>query len=259
MKKFLASLFFSFLVFSCTTNKVAGRSSFNIISAEQEVKMGEEAYRQILSEQKLSKNPNYITRLKKVSDRLVKVVSPDIPNAQWEFNVIESDEVNAFALPGGKVAIYTGLLKILNDDELAYVIGHEVSHVALRHGSERISQQIALQMGAEVASVLLKNKSKKNSDIFLLAFGLGSQIGITLPYSRKNEYEADKFGALYAAKAGYDPEAAITTLQKFQELSGGKQPLEFLSTHPINTSRIKALKKDMETFKAEYYKSKSSN
>lgn len=262
MKKFLyriAVLAFTLLIFSCTTNKIAGRNSFNLISVDQEIQMGKEAYNDVLTKEKVSTNKKYIKRLKDVSDRLVKTVGKDMPEAEWEFNAIESNQINAFALPGGKVAIYTALLDILTDDELAYVLAHEVSHVTLRHGSERMSQQLALQFGAVAISALLNKKSKTTANVFLAAYGLGTQIGISLPYSRKNEYEADKFGAIYAARAGYDPRGAISTLRKFMQASGKQaQGPEFLSTHPLDQSRINAIERNMPKLLEIYMNSKDS-
>lgn len=253
MKKIISVLSFLFILFSCTTNKVAGRESFNVISVEEEIKMGNDAYREILAQEKISTNPKDIQRLKAVSTRLIAVVGPDIPEAQWEFNAIESDQINAFALPGGKVAIYTSLLRKLNDDELAYVLGHEIAHVTCHHGSERMSQQLLVQLGAAAASVLLKGKSEKTANVFLSAYGLGAQVGVLLPFSRKNELEADKIGTRYAARSGYNPKASITTLKKFEQLFGKQQQVpEFLSTHPLDDSRIEALEKNMPEFDEAY-------
>lgn len=246
----IAFVLLAMTLVSCTTNSLAGRSSFNMISEQEELAMGEDAYRQVLAEEKLSTNKKDIARLQSVSARLIEVASPDMPNAAWEFNVLESNVINAFAVPGGKVAIYSALLHLLNDDEVAYVLGHEIAHVTLHHGSERMSQQMLVNVGSALVSVFLGNKDEKTSSIFLAAYGLGSQVGILLPFSRKNELEADKFGTMYAAKAGYNPEASITTLQKFKEMSKGQQQEpEFLSTHPLDDSRIRALQQNMDEFK----------
>ncbi|MEL3907943.1 MAG: M48 family metallopeptidase [Treponemataceae bacterium] len=241
IKRFLfVPLFASFLLTGCfsTRNELAGRGSFNVISVEEEVKMGSEAYDKILAEETLSKDPKYLEQVKRVSARLVAAVGNDMPQAEWAFNVIESEEINAFALPGGKVAIYTALLEMLDDDELAFVLGHEIAHVTLRHGSERMSKQMLVQIGGAAIQILLKGKSEQTTKAFLSAYGVGSQVGILLPYSRENEYEADRFGVKYAAKAGYQPEATLKTLRKFQSLNQGAKKPEFLSTHPLDENRI---------------------
>lgn len=253
IKNFLfVPLLASFVLLSCvsTRNELAERGSFNVISVEEEVKMGSEAYAEILKDEKESNNPTYLAQVKRVSERLITAVGNDMPQAEWVFKVIESEEVNAFALPGGKVAIYTALLKQLKDDELAFVLGHEIAHVTLRHGSERMSKQMLVQLGGKAIQILLKGKSENTTKAFLSAYGVGSQIGILLPYSRENEFEADKFGVKYSVKAGYPPEGSIRTLQMFQEMNqGGKKP-EFLSTHPLDENRIQKVEELINEMKS---------
>ena len=250
-KGFAVALIFSLLFTACISfrNEVADRGSFNVISQAQEVEMGSEAYKEVLAKSTVSKNPTDLARVEAVSKRLIKVIGDDMPQADWQFTVIESKDINAFALPGGKVAIYTGLLHIINDDELAYVLGHEIAHVTCHHGSERLSQQLLIQLGAVALQSVLKTKSPKTTNAFLAAYGIGTQVGVSLPFSRKNELEADKIGLRYAVRAGYKAEAAITTLQKFEAIKGGAGGPELFSTHPNDSSRIEALEKEIAELK----------
>lgn len=252
--KFLYPILFSLVLTACISqNAVSGRNSFNVISPEEEITMGNEAYQQVLSEATVSTDAKDNARLQKVCSRLIATVGNDIPNAEWEFKIFISDEINAFALPGGKVVIYSSLFNMLNDDELAYVLGHEIAHVTCRHGSERVSQQLALQVGAAAIAAALQKGSPQNTNILLAAYGLGTQVGIALPFSRKQELEADKFGSYYSARSGYDPRAGITTLQKFQQMSEGRAEIpEFLRTHPLDKNRIAALETEMPNLLAEY-------
>lgn len=250
-KDFFAVLTFSLLFTACISmhNDVADRSTFNVISTEQEIEMGNEAYQEILAKETVSKNQVDIARVDAVSKRLIQAVGDDIQQADWKFTVIESDQINAFALPGGKVAIYTSLLHIINDHELAYVLGHEIAHVTCHHGSERMSQQLLIQLGAVAIQTAAGKKSPEKTNAFLAAYGIGAQVGISLPFSRKNEYEADRIGLRYAVRAGYNAEGAISTLRKFEEMNNSAAMPEFLSTHPLDTARIAALEKEI----AEHY------
>lgn len=161
----------------------------------------------------------------------------------WEFKLVESDQVNAWAMPGGKIAIYTGILPLTRDENgLAVVMSHEIAHAVARHGNERMSQQLLLTMGAVSLDVALREKPEQTRDLFLLAYGVGGTLG-SLAYSRQHEYEADALGMIFMAMAGYDPSHAITFWERMLELSGGAQVPEFLSTHPTNKSRINAAKK----------------
>lgn len=240
-------------VFSCSTNIHTGRTSFNLISEQEEIELGEAAFEEVKSQSTISTNPVYNARLGIVATRLIAAVGDEMPQAQWEFVVIEEDTINAFALPGGKIAVYTGLMGIINDDELAYVLGHEIAHVTLRHGTERMSEALALQT---VASLLTGDQSENTSTLFLAAFGLGSQIGVLLPHSRRNELEADKVGLLYSSRAGYNPEGALSMLNTFQQMSQGSVIPEFLSTHPVEESRIAQIQELMPEMKAVYQQNK---
>lgn len=161
----------------------------------------------------------------------------------WDFNLIESDVVNAWAMPGGKIAVYTGILDLTKDENgLAVVLSHEIAHVVARHGNERLSQQLLLTMGAVSLDVAMREKPEQTKDLFMLAYGAGGTLG-TLAYSRRHEYEADALGMVFMAMAGYDPAHTLTFWERMIAFSGDRQMPEFLSTHPANQSRVRAARK----------------
>ncbi len=171
----------------------------------------------------------------------------------WEFSLVDSDQVNAWAMPGGKVAIYTGILDLTRDETgLAVVMSHEIAHAVARHGNERMSQQLLLLMGAVSLDVALREKPEETRDIFMLAYGVGGTLG-SLAYSRQHEYEADALGMVFMAMAGYDPGVTISFWERMLAYSGGANIPEFLSTHPTNQSRIRAAK-DFLPEAMTYYK-----
>jgi predicted Zn-dependent protease len=173
---------------------------------------------------------------------------------QWEYNLVNNKEANAWCMPGGKIVVYTGLLPITqNEAALAIVIGHEVSHAVLQHGNERVSQGLAQQLGGAALSVALSNQPAATQNLFYQAYGIGSQVGILLPFSRKQELEADRYGMRWAAIAGYNPREAITLWERMEKMSNSQKPPEFLSTHPAEGRRIEQLQKYLpEALK--YYK-----
>lgn len=238
----LLALFASVLVAftGCNTVQETGRTNLVLLSVQEEQQMGAQSYKEILAQSKLSTDKNMNARLDAIAKRIVEAVgSAAAPGTAWEWHVIEDETVNAFALPGGKIAVYSGLMKMASDDELAFVVGHEIAHVTARHGAERMSQQAVL---SAVGSVLVGGVKSSNQALFEAAYGLGANLGILLPYSRKNEYEADEIGSLYAARAGYNPQSGITMLQKLKALSGGgASTREWLSTHPLDDNRIAAM------------------
>jgi len=163
----------------------------------------------------------------------------------WEFNTIESKEVNAWCMPGGKVVVYTGLLPVTqNETALAIVMGHEIAHSIAKHGNERMSQSMAQQLGGMALEAALSQKPKETQDLFMMSYGIGSDLGAMLPWSRQQETEADKYGLIFAAMAGYDPREAIPFWQRMSA-SGGASPPEFLSTHPSDETRMRKLKQFM--------------
>ena len=179
-----------------------------------------------------------------------------ISGYNWEFNTIDSPEANAWCMPGGKVVVYTGILPITqNETALAIVLGHEIAHAIAKHGSERMSQGMVQQFGGMALDVALSKKPQETRNLFMQAYGLGSTVGAVLPWSRQQEIEADHFGLIFAAMAGYNPEEAVAFWQRMSNTGGAKQP-EFLSTHPSDNTRISKLKELMPEALKYYNQSK---
>jgi metalloendopeptidase OMA1, mitochondrial len=233
----LPGLAFAVALAACAQAPVTGRQQFILLPESQDAQMGLQAYQEIKQESNISRDPELNRRVQEVGRRIAEVSAH--PEWEWEFTVFENDEPNAFALPGGKVGVHTGLFKVAeNDDQLATVISHEVAHAIARHGSERMSQGLLAQgLGAIAVG------SGLNPQTVELA-AQAATLGIILPYSRTQEAEADHIGLIYMAEAGYDPRAAIDLWENFEAL-GGQRPPEFLSTHPEPGSRIERLQELM--------------
>ena len=246
-----------FLFASCYTVPQTGRSSFNIVGTDTEARLGTRAFDDLKRQEALSSNATHIAMVERVGKRIAEAAGPDIVNAKWEFILFENKEPNAFALPGGKVGVNTGILPITKDDSgLAAVLGHEVAHVSARHAGERISEQLALAGLATGLSIGLQGESKSTQRYALIAFGLTGTLAAVLPHSRMQESEADRIGLVYMAKAGYNPQEAVGFWQRFcdyNQKKGGKPPI-FLSTHPADEKRIEDLKKLLPQAEV-YYKS----
>lgn len=177
----------------------------------------------------------------------------EIKNFSWEFNLVQSNEVNAFCMPGGKIVVYEGILPYTStDDELAAIIGHEVAHAVAKHSNERMSQQLMTEYGSAVLGQALSGQSQAVQTVAGTVYGLGSQYGVMLPYSRKHEYEADHMGLIFMAMAGYNPEAALTFWTKMAQGKNGQVP-EMMSTHPSDANRISEIKKYLPDA-MKYYK-----
>lgn len=226
----------------CHTVPQTGRSALHLVPSEKLASEAAIEFDKLKQETPISKDPNYNAMARRVGERIAYVAAPDMPHAQWEFVVFDDDsQVNAFAMPGGKVAIYTGIFEIVSSDaDLAVVLGHEVAHVAAGHGNERVTQQM-LVAGVNLGAVALsKDMDQLERQVLLAGLGAGTTVGVLLPYSRYHESEADEIGLIYAAKAGYDPRAAIGFWKKMEAQKDGA-PLEFLSTHPSGSTRIRKL------------------
>ena len=203
--------------------------------------MGVQAFAEIKKQEKISTDPAVNARIQRIGKRIAASVGRDLPNAQWEFVVFDSEQLNAFALPGGKVGFYTGLIKLAeSDDEIAVVMGHEIAHVTSRHGAERQSQAMLIGLGGVALGVGTRND--ENQQYYMLAYGLGSTLG-TLAYSRDHETEADVVGLRFAARAGYDPRAAVSFWKKMAAKETGGRPPKLLSTHPPSAERIENLQR----------------
>lgn len=227
------------LIAGCAKTPVTGRSQLILISDEQELAMGLSESEKIKQSAPLSKSGETVAKVRTIGARIAAVSGRD--DFQWEFNVIESDQVNAFCLPGGKVFFYTGILKLMeNDDQIATVMGHEIAHALARHGAERISMQMVSQTGAQVLGSVLGVPAEYQG-LYEQAYGIGANVGVILPFSRKHEHEADQIGVYLMWKAGYDPNEAVKFWKKMKAASEGQKPPEFLSTHPSDQSRIDAI------------------
>lgn len=223
------------------TEPVTGRSQFILTSPAQERKMGLQAWQTVLKEEQLSSSARYQNAIKRVGNNLKKSV--DSEDYKWEFRVFAGKQANAFALPSGKVGVYEGLFNYLdNDAELAAVIGHEIGHAVARHGGERMTQAMVINVGALGLGMTMQDKERAERERWLAAYSGLTTVGYLLPFSRKHEYAADKMGMQYMAEAGYDPQAAIEFWKKFVKQQETPGALEFLSTHPMGEKRLEQLR-----------------
>jgi predicted Zn-dependent protease len=230
----------SWLIAGCAKTPVTGRTQLILISNEQEAALGLRESEKLKQTAKLSTDAARVARIRRIGEKIAAVSGRE--DFDWEFNVIESDEVNAFCLPGGKVFFYTGILKLTsNDDQIATVMGHEIAHALARHGAERLSMQMVSSAGAQILASALEIPAEYQG-VYQQAYGIGTQVGVMLPYSRKHEHEADQIGVYLMWKAGYRPEEAVRFWEKMKAKSQGKAAPEFLSTHPSDQSRIDAIR-----------------
>jgi len=251
------------LVFNaCDTVPISGRKQLRLISEREMIGMSFQAYDEFLDTSKVlpdtHKDVIVVRRVgNRIKDAVVKYLADNgqskrIEGFEWEFNVVNDNTVNAWCMPGGKVVVYTGILPVTKDEKsLAVVMGHEIAHAVARHGNERMSQGLAVQLGGLALSVALSEQRAETQNLFLQSYGMGSTLGI-LAYSRNHESEADKLGLVFMAMAGYDPQSSIGFWQRMSEL-GGQAPPQLLSTHPSDETRIA----DLQAFMPEamkYYK-----
>ncbi|HYE55502.1 MAG TPA: M48 family metallopeptidase [Chitinophagaceae bacterium] len=264
MKRFLSFVAATTLLIACSKNPITGRSQLALLNEAELQQMAAQEYQTFLSQNRVvsasaSKDAEMVRR---VGNRLVAAInqyyaqqnlSSELANYQWEFNLVASNEVNAWAMPGGKTVVYTGLLPITqNEAALAVVMGHEIAHSLAKHGNERMSQVMVAQ-GIQAVGGVLTSGNERVSNIFNNVYGPAAQVGVLLPNSRNQELEADKYGLIFTAMAGYNPQEAIPLWERMAEASGGNKPPEFLSTHPAESTRIERLRKLMpEALK--YYK-----
>lgn len=243
-----------FAVVGCTTVPMTGRYQLLLSDEAQENAAGATSYGQYLKESKISTDKTNTALVKKVGQKIAAVSGCDY---DWEFNLLESDEANAWCLSGGKVAVYTGILPYTQTEAgLATVMAHEIAHAIARHGAERSAQNTLLEYGLAIGNATLTNNP--NKELIMLGVNVAGNVGIILPYSRKHESEADHIGLLLMAKAGYDPNEAIKFWQRMAAASGGSQGglSDFLSTHPSDAKRIKDLQELLPEAMQYYKKSK---
>jgi len=243
------------LLSSCGSVPITGRRQLNLVSDGEILSASATQYKQFISQSQLSSNTTYNAKVTQVGRRLAAATNAYLKqngyesmlsSLSWEFNVVDSKQVNAFCMPGGKIVVYTGLLNLVgngphSDDELAAVMGHELSHALAKHANERISNQLLLQAGGQILGAAVNTRSQLLGGLINQAYGLGAQVGVMLPFGRKQEYEADKMGLVLMAMAGYDPRYAVNFWQKMSASKGGAQQNELLSTHPSDANRIKEI------------------
>jgi predicted Zn-dependent protease len=260
---FLISLTMVLLFVSCSTVPLTGRQQLNLIPNSEMMSMSYQQYGQFLSENKKSTNQAQTDMVKRCGQRIQKAVeqyfaqnnmSDRLAGYAWEFNLVEDPQVNAWCMPGGKVVVYTGLLPVAQDETgLAVVMGHEIAHAVAEHGNERMSQQMVQQLGGTALAVAMQNKPQETQALWMGLYGVGTQYGAMLPYSRLHESEADKLGLIFMAMAGYDPNAAVNFWQRMSAGKTGQAPPEILSTHPSDATRISKIQEQLpEALK--YYK-----
>lgn len=265
MKKIFVITAFALGLASCSQNAITGRKQLTLYNEADIQSMAAQQYQQFLSENKVistgaSKDAEMVRR---VGQRLTSAItqyysqqglSQELEGYKWEYNLVESKEANAWCMPGGKIVVYSGLLPITqNEAALAAVMGHEIAHALAHHGNERMSQQAVQQLGGAALQTAISSKSPAAQNLLLSAYGIGSNVGALLPFSRKQELEADHFGLIFSAMAGYNPQEAIALWERMKAASNGSKPPEILSTHPAEDTRIQKLR-EMMPEALKYYK-----
>ncbi|MFW6257217.1 MAG: M48 family metallopeptidase [Prolixibacteraceae bacterium] len=261
MRKFTVVITILLFV-ACSTVPLTGRKQFTAIPTSQMLSLSNQSYDQVLQQVELSGNNQALRDIRQVGQKVTNAVerylamndnSELIKGYEWEYNLIEDDALNAWCMPGGKIAFYTGILPVCEDKNgIAVVMAHEIAHAIARHGNERMSQQLALQLGGMALAEALEEKKETTVQLAMTAFGMGSQLGVILPYSRKHEKEADELGLYFMAMAGFDPREAPEFWKRMQAQATGPGTPEFLSTHPNPQKRIRYIERIMPEA-MEYY------
>lgn len=249
-------LIVSAVIAACTRVPVTGRRQFMLVSEEQEMQLGEQAYQEVLGKEKLSDHAEWSRMVDDVGRRIA--AASNQPDFKWQFRLLEGEEANAFCLPGGKVAFWEGIMPICETESgVAVVMGHEVAHAIAHHGAERMSQGLGANIVGEVLAAGLGGSDPAVRQNVMQLYGLGATVGVILPFSRKHESEADHIGLVLMAKAGFDPRASIPFWQRMEKAAGergGGAPPEFLSTHPSGDTRIRQLQEWMPEALEHYEK-----
>jgi len=242
-------------VAACSTVPITGRERLDLVPESSVLQASFQQYEQFMDEHQLSDNRQAAQMVKTVGEDIAKAVEQYfrendmagvLEGYSWEFNLVESDQANAFAMPGGKVVVYEGILPIARDaNGLAVILGHEIAHAVAGHASERMSQQLATQLGGMALSTAISKEPAATQQLWMSAFGAGTQVGVLLPFSRLHESEADHLGLVFMSMAGYDPQAAIGFWRRMAGKKDGAAPPEFLSTHPADETRIAAIRELM--------------
>ncbi len=252
MKKWIGLIVLLLWVVACKVNPITGRRQFQVIPNSQLIPLSFQNYDEVLKNSKVIKHGSKAVQLRKVGNRIKTAVEKyytdrglqnHLDGFEWEFNLIDDDALNAWCMPGGKVAFYTGILPVCKSSAgIAVVMGHEIAHAVANHGGERMSQGLIANLGLSALSVAVEQKPKLTNQLLLQAAGIGTQIGM-LKFSRKHESEADEMGLIFMAMAGYDPHEAPKFWERMNKATGGSNGPEFLSTHPHPSTRIKDLNK----------------
>lgn len=260
MNKFIKgilSVFFVIYLYSCSVVPITGRREFNLTNDNEILSASKEQYNYFLQNNRINNNGVSNRTALAVAQRLAQVTDSylrknnyeDLARTlNWEFNVVESPQVNAFCMPGGKIVVYTGLINLIGNSPnsqamLAAVLGHEIGHAIARHANERMSNNLLLGIGGAVLGVAMRKQSQLTQLLVGFGYNAGSQLFIALPFSRKQEYEADKIGLVLMSMAGYDPRHAIELWQRMSQKSGNNKPMELVSTHPSDEHRIQEIEK----------------
>lgn len=242
-----------FLVAACSSVPITGRKQLSLIPASTMLSMSYQQYGEFLQKSTVSTNAQQTALVKGTGGRIQRAVeryfaernmAGELKDYRWEFNLVESPEVNAWCMPGGKVVVYSGILPVTQTEAgLAVVMGHEIAHAIAEHGNERMSQALLAQLGGIGLAAALDKEPQKTRDLWLTVYGAGAQVGALLPFSRLQESEADELGLVFMAMAGYDPNEAVAFWQRMAAKKGGNAPPEFLSTHPSDETRIANLRR----------------
>jgi Putative Zn-dependent protease, contains TPR repeats len=262
MKKFLFLSVLACIIVACSSVMITGRKQLLLVPDTEVLALSAQSYSEFIASAPLSKNTTNTALIKKVGKNISTAVetylrtngmAAEIANYAWEFSLVQSDEVNAFCMPGGKVVFYEGILPLTKTEAgIAVVMGHEIAHAVAKHSSEQISQQMVLQYGAAITDALTTNKSEIVRGSINTLYGIGAQVGVTLPFSRTHEYEADRLGLIFMAMAGYDPSEAVGFWERMAA-ANASAPLELLSTHPSDNNRIAKIK-ELLPEAMQYYK-----
>jgi len=264
-----AALVTVLFLFSCQTVPVTGRQQISFVPASTILPMSFNAYGDFLSKHKVIENTPQAQSVKHVGERIQHAVerymaehnmTDRLKGYQWEFHLVEDNQINAWCMPGGKVVVYSGILPITrNDAGLAVVMGHEIGHAIANHGGERMSQELVAQMGGLALAEALSQRPQETQQLFMGAYGLGTQVGVLLPYNRIQESEADHLGLIFMAMAGYDPGGAVDFWQRMAANKQGASQPEFLSTHPADATRIKDIEHLVPEALTYYTKAKGTD
>jgi len=263
----IAAILLLFQLQGCAEVPITHRKGLHLVPETELLSMSLQQYDEVLKKSKLSTDTQKVEMVRRVGNRIAKATETflaetgqqgTIKNFKWEFNLIEDDKtVNAWVMPGGRAAVYTGILPYTqNETGLAVVLGHEVAHALADHGNERMSEALIANMGGMALSVALSRQPQQTQQLFMTVYGVGANVGFLLPYSRLHESEADRIGLTLMARASYDPREAIPFWERMSKQEGKSRPPEFLSTHPATETRIADIKKYLPEALPYYEKTK---